>query len=94
MGKHDKQATNFSWDPMPDDFYKARIKTLEQENLKLAEEVEKQKTFVAYATDRYTKLQEEYEASINELKADLGDLILENQSLRDAVVRAALREVE
>ena len=30
MGKHDKQDINFSWNPMPDEFYKARISTLEK----------------------------------------------------------------
>ena len=30
MGKHDKQDINFSWNPMPDEFYKARIETLEK----------------------------------------------------------------
>lgn len=82
MGKHDKQ-TNFNWNPMPDEFYKARIETLERENLSKDKEIEALENDI-----------EMLKGCINELKADMGDLILENQSLRDAVVRAALREVE
>lgn len=82
MGKHDKQ-TNFNWNPMPDEFYKARIETLERENLSKDKEIEALEHDI-----------EMLKGCINELKADMGDLILENQSLRDAVVRAALREVE
>lgn len=47
MGKHDKH-TEFTWQPMPDEFYKARIKTLEKENLKLASELEKANKTVEY----------------------------------------------
>ena len=83
MGKHDKQEVNFSWNPMPDEFYKARIKTLEKENRDLSREVEALEHDI-----------EMLKGCINELKTDMGDLILENNSLRDAVVRAALREVE
>lgn len=83
MGKHDKQEINFSWDPMPDEFYKARIETLERENLAKDKEIE--------ALEHEAEM---LKGCINELKTDMGDLILENSSLRDAVVRAALREVE
>ena len=76
MGKNDKQEIKFSWNPMPDEFYKARIETLERDNLSKDKEIVMLK------------------GCINELKCDMGDLILENNSLRDAVVRAALREVE
>ena len=89
MGKHDmkttpaSEVTTFSWQPMPDEFYKARIETLERENLSKDKEIE--------ALEHDNKM---LKGCINELKTDMGDLILENQSLRDAVVRAALREVE
>jgi hypothetical protein len=85
MGKHDRREeyTKFSWQPMPDEFYKARIETLERENLTKDKEIE------ALGHDI-----EMLKGCINELKSDMGDLILENNSLRDAVVRAALREVE
>ena len=83
MGKHDKQEIKFSWNPMPDEFYKARIETLERENLSKDKEIEALEHDI-----------EMLKGCINELKSDMGDLILENNSLRDAVVRAALREVE
>lgn len=94
MGKHDKTEMNFSWQPMPDEWYKARIKTLEQENNKLAEQLEKAEGFVNYLQSKIESDEQRHKESINELKIDMGDLILENNSLRDAVVRAALREVE
>lgn len=83
MGKHDKQEVKFSWNPMPDEFYKARIQTLEKENLSKDKEIEALEHDI-----------EMLKGVINELKTDISDLILENSSLRDAVVRAALREVE
>ena len=83
MGKHDKQEMNFSWQPMPDEWYKARISTLEKEGLEKDKEIEKLKTAI-----------EKLQSSLMEMRTDMGDLILENNSLRDAVVRAALREVE
>lgn len=82
-GKHDKKDINFSWNPMPDEFYKARIQTLEKENLAKDKEIEALEQDI-----------EMLRGIIGELKTDMGDLILENNSLRDAVVRAALREVE
>ena len=83
MGKHDKQDTTFSWQPMPNEWYEARIKQLEDENRKLNKEIEALEHDI-----------EMLKGCINELKTDMGDLILENNSLKDAVVRAALREVE
>ena len=68
---------------MPDEFYKARIETLERESRSKDREIETLEHNV-----------EMLKGVIGELKTDMGDLILENQSLRDAVVRAALREVE
>ena len=82
MGKHDIK-TEFKWEPMPDEFYKARIEALEREGKG------KDKKIEALEHDI-----EMLKGVIGELKTDMGDLILENQSLRDAVVRAALREVE
>ena len=41
MGKHEKKEEHIlTANVMPDDFYKARIKTLEKENRELAKEVE------------------------------------------------------
>ena len=82
-GKHEKKEINFSWDPMPDEWYKARISTLEKEGLEKDKEIE--------ALEHQIEM---LNGCINELRTDMGDLILENNGLRDAVVRAALREVE
>lgn len=82
MGKHDMQAS-FSWQPAPDEWYKARIETLTKETLAKDKEIE--------ALEHEVEM---LKGIIGELKTDMGDLILENNSLRDAVVRAALREVE
>lgn len=109
MGKHDKKEgtlnpeTRFSWQPMPDDFYKARIKTLEQENLKLAEE-NKTLNRLADAFERMTDPENgsfvsraEYE-DIVEKYEQLEDKYIEQTmyitDIKDALVRAALREVE
>ena len=86
MGKHDKKvepATQITCHVMPDEYYKARIKKLELENLAKDKEIE--------ALEHNIEM---LNGCIGELRSDLGDLILENSSLKDAVVRAALREVE
>lgn len=51
MGKHDKQTT-FSWQPMPDEWYKARIETLEKENQKLSERVKELEKTLYYMERR------------------------------------------
>ena len=38
--KHEKKEVTYGMEPMPDEFYKARIKTLEKENLDLHKEIE------------------------------------------------------
>lgn len=104
MGKNDKvtPATEFSWNPMPDEFYKARIKTLEKENLKLGKENNQLNrvtdVFIKqldsengdYVTRReFEALEEEYEALHEKYIAEMRL----NEELKDALVRAALREV-
>lgn len=105
MGKHYKkevkqEAVNFSWDPMPDEFYKARIKTLEKENLKLSEKLtEKEKSIGVYeaAMDYQEVVQNgissEYEDLLNEKDEEIAALKLEIKMLKEAVVKGALREV-
>ena len=105
MGKHDKkevkqEAVNFSWDPMPDEFYKARIKTLEKENLKLSEKLtEKEKSIGVYEAviDHQEVVQNgissEYEDLLNEKDEEIAALKLEIKMLKEAVVKGALREV-
>ena len=83
MGKHDKQDTTFSWQPMPNEWYEARIKQLEDENRKLNKEIEA----LEYK-------EEMLKGCIGELKSDMDDLIADKERLEKAVLRAALREVE
>lgn len=103
MGKHDKkEQTTFSWQPMPDEFYKARIKALEKETLKLGKENDQLNrvtdVFIKqldpengdYVTRiEFEELEEEYEALHEKYIAELRL----NEELKDALVRAALREV-
>ena len=103
MGKHYKkedQTTVFSWQPMPDEFYKARIKTLEKENLKLSEKLtEKEKSIGVYEAviDHQEVVQNgissEYEDLLNEKDEEIAALKLEIKMLKEAVVKGALREV-
>ena len=83
MGKHDIKPTEIRTDIMPDEFYRARIEFLEREGRTKDKEIE--------ALEHEVEM---LKGVIGELKTDMGDLILENNALRDAVVRAALREVE
>lgn len=55
MGKHDKKvepASVFRGETSPDEFYKARIKYLEKENLKLSEKVQKLEKTLSYMERR------------------------------------------
>lgn len=82
MGKHEKTVT-VTANVKPDEYYKERIEKL----VRYIKERDKQIEALEHEIEMK-------DGCINELRADLGDLILENQGLRDAVVRAALREVE
>lgn len=65
MGKHDKQETNFKWDPPKDGFYKARISRLENENKSLRDANVKMKQLdkcVEILGNNYTdKVNEKYD---------------------------------
>ena len=82
MGKHDKTVT-ITANVKPDEYYKERIEKLVRYIKERDKEIE--------ALEHKIEIKD---GCINELRADLGDLVLENQALKDAVVRAALREVE
>lgn len=91
MGKHDKPTT-FQWEtpevkvyryePPKDEFYKARITTLEKENRELSKEVEA-------LEHNELKLQ----GVIGEYKDEIDALKIKVKMLEDAVLKAALREV-
>ena len=95
MGKHDKP--NFKWekpegpgvavekisyDPPKNEWYEARIRTLEKENADLNRELEAMKKNV----DRLY-------GAIAEMNETTAELDAENAKLKAALVRAALREV-
>lgn len=100
MGKHDKKEINFSWDPMPDEFYKARISTLEKENARLRQELtEKIKSIGVYeaAIDHQDSVQDginaEYEQLLDEKDDEIEVLKGRIKMLEAAIVKGALREV-
>ena len=100
MGKHDKQETNFTWQPMPDDFYKARIKSLESENLKLHEKIaeyEKAAGINELAMDHQDEVHNgivaEFEELLDEKDEEIAVLKGQIKMLKEAVVKGALREV-
>lgn len=95
MGKHDKfnwqmpqteQPAVISFDPPKDDFYKARISALEKENLKLREEIEKRASWYVMGKDAFDTRHEELTAELTKLRE-------ENESLKKALIREAIRNV-
>ena len=101
--KYDAHYSVSSVDPPKDDFYKARISTLERENLKLAEALKKAERFgnvmekltgpvdgAFVSRAEYEDLNREYA----EMSANYFDCLDKIADLKEALVRAALREVE
>lgn len=96
MGKHDRATFNWqppavepekiSYDPPKDDFYKARISTLEKENLQLRAELEKRANWYGMGKDAF-------DARQKELVEENQRLTEENIKLREALIREAIREV-
>lgn len=94
MAKHARP--NFNWeapeievmkyDPPRDDFYKARISTLERENAQLREELEKRAEWYGMGKDAYN-------AKHQELVEENQRLVDENLRLRTALIREAIRDV-
>lgn len=101
MGKHDKkEQTNFSWQPMPDEFYKARISTLEKENVRLREELlNKERSIGGYelAIDHQDEIHDgiigEYQQLLDEKDDEIEVLKGKIKMLEAAIVKGALREV-
>lgn len=96
MGKHDK--SEFAWqkptepevityEPPKDDFYKARIRTLEKENLELRAEIEKRATWYGTGKETFEKLYKEVSAENDRLRE-------KNARLEQALIREAIRDVE
>ena len=99
MGKHDG-AIEFKWEPMPDEYYKARINTLERENLALhkkIEELEKNIGIAEMAMEHQETVCDGISNELNEIIDQKNDEIevLKGQirMLKEAIVKGALREV-
>ena len=94
MGKHDKfnwqmpteEPAVITYEPPKDDFYKARISTLEKENLQLRAELEKRANWYGMGKDAFDVRQKE-------LVEENQRLTEENIKLREALIREAIREV-
>lgn len=78
-GKHEKKELTYGMEPMPDEFYKARIKTLEKENLELNREIEA-------LEDKVQKLQ----GVIGEMNDIIAGLEAANEKLKAAYLEVKL----
>ena len=100
MAKHEKHDTKFAWEPPKDDFYKARINTLERENLALHEKIvdlEKEIGRLELIIDHDEEINSGISAECKVLLAEKDDeiIILKGKisMLEKAIVNGALREV-
>lgn len=108
MGKHDKKEpkgtinpeTRFSWQPMPDEFYKERIKTLEAEIAKLKEELIDTQHNLAVMTSLYEQGAESLQRSearsdaiIEQKNEEIEQKNEEIDMAKEAIYLAAMREV-
>lgn len=97
MGKHDKtefrwtapavEPEKISYDPPKDEYYKARITTLEKENRKLREELDNRAKW--YGTGK-----DVFDEKLTELHKENERLADENWKLRNALIAADIRNVE
>lgn len=78
--------THFSWSVPADDYYKARISALENENEKLRNELKKR-------AEWYGMGKEAFDARRRELVDENQKLVDENVRLRTALIREAIRDV-
>lgn len=100
MGKHDKHETEFKWDVPKDDFYKARLTELKNENARLRTELNKKDEHITvfektvdYQDERYTDCCNEYRQILKEKDDEIAVLQGQIKMLKEAVVNGALREV-
>lgn len=99
-GSPEEQIKVISFDPPKDDFYKARINTLERENLALhkkIEELEKNIGIAEIAMEHQETVCDGISNELNEIIDQKNDEIevLKGQirMLKEAIVKGALREV-
>ena len=95
-GKHAKKET-FTWakpeapkvisyDPPKDEWYEARIHTLEKENAQLRAELEKRAEYYGMGKDAFEK-------NYNELADENARLREENAKLKKALINSEIRNV-
>ena len=80
------QPEVISYDPPKDEWFKARISTLERENRELREEIEKRAEWYGMGKDAFEK-------NYNELADENARLREENDRLKTALIREAIRDV-
>lgn len=91
MGKHDfkwttPETAHISYDPPKDDFYKARIATLERENAELHRKIEKNAELYGMGKDAIDTVLKE----LNEENDKLRDRVTR---LEIALIRSEIRDV-
>lgn len=91
MGKHDKQQAHFSWNPAPDDFYKARISVLEKENLKLHERVRELEMALGNMELVVEHGENVSDGINNELKDIIAEKDAEIETLQEALLNAVTK---
>ena len=87
MAKHEMKAPwerTISYDPPTDEFYKARINTLEAENAKLRADLEKRAEWYGIGKDAYDQ-------KMQELSEENAKLCEENHNLMIILAKAELR---
>lgn len=69
-----ENVTKFKWDPAPDDFYKARIATLEKENNEMHSKYDEATEYIMQLRMENVKLREDLEDIIEKKGARIAEL--------------------
>ena len=102
MGKHDKHEEKvvFKWEPPKDEWYKARITELKEENARLRDELNEKSRHIAlyeqtvdYQDEMHTGVLNEYKQVLDEKDDEIAVLQGKISMLEKAIVNGALREV-
>ena len=91
MGKHDK--VTFKWEPSKEDYYKERINSLEKQNEDLRAQIKKLQDALGNMELCIEHGENISQGINNELKAEIEELKEQNERLKEALVKSALREV-
>ena len=102
MGKHDKkeQQTVFRWEPPKDEWYKARISTLEKENDRLRQDLDEREKCIGvyeltvdHQDEIHSGIIAEYKDLLDEKDDEIEVLKGRIKMLEAAIGKGALREV-